>query len=81
MNALSPIAATPALDADEQFLASRYGPDFREVLHLAPKGSRPFAEQDDSAFWGLFAGTEPFDAAPDLTAYNRSVAGMAGVAP
>ena len=77
MNA--PTTMATALDADEQFLASRYGPDFREVLQLAPKGSQPYAETNDSAFWNLF-GDLSGDPAPDLTAYNRSVAGMAGVA-
>ena len=45
---------------------------YREVL--APKRARP--EPDTSAWDALFGGTEPFDAAPDLTAYARSTAGM-----
>ena len=39
----------------------------------------PYAEQDTSAWDALFGGTEPWDAAPDLTeaaAYARSTVGM-----
>lgn len=56
-------------------LARNHGPDWRRVLQIEDK---PYAEFDDSAFWDFF-GDAPFDAAPDLTAHSRSVAGMAGV--
>lgn len=63
----------PQADA---YLASLYGPDWERVLDY---GAQPHAEHDDdgSAFFAC-VGTEPFDAAPDLTAHNRVTYGMGG---
>jgi hypothetical protein len=46
-----------------------YGADWRAVIE------RMDADAADSAFYDWFG--EPYDAAPDLTAYNRITAGMA----
>ena len=53
-------------------LARNHGPDWRRVLQIE---DHPFAETDEGDFWTYF-GSEPFDYAPDLTAHERSVAGM-----
>ena len=56
-------------------LARLNGPDWRAALQIK---DHPYAEDDTSAWDALFGGTEPFDAAPDLTAYARSTAGLSG---
>ena len=50
-----------------------YGPDWRATI------DRMDGEAAEAAFYDWFGDTEPFDAAPDLTAYARSTAGMGGV--
>ena len=47
-----------------------YGPDWRAEI------DRMDSEAADAAFYDWF-GSEPFDAAPDLTAHRQVTAGMA----
>ncbi len=65
----SSVPANPA----EQYLQSKYGENYREVLGFK---DYPHADESDGSFFDFF-GSEPFDAAPDLTAHNRSTFGMA----
>lgn len=59
-------------------LARNHGPDWRAILQIE---DRPYAEQDEGDFYAFF-GSEPFDAAPDLTtaAHERAVSLMPGSA-
>ena len=48
----------------------------RDAAFVPGVGVEPYAETDTSAWDALFGGTEPWDAAPDLSAYARSTAGL-----
>ncbi len=68
-------AQTRETDPAALYLASKYGQNFRAILGLGEPGSQPYAEQDDSVFWGYF-GDLHGDPAPDLTAHSRATWGM-----